>query len=204
MGFYVPKDVLERIGFMKDLAEIIKKRSTPGILIFDLEERLLYSNPEAMTILPVPGEAVTQEGAAFPCIPAEVLGLLKKVQEKSDRVGDCECTEQNCIVLQGAETPCALRAFHIGHDAEKKNPTHIMVMVERIVATHEPDFMKAKLEFDLSKREMEVVRFICRGFGNKAIAEEMFISEYTVKDHIKSIMRKMNVSTRSEMIARLQ
>lgn len=204
MGFYVFKDVLERIGFMKDLAEIIKKRSTPGILIFDLEERLLYSNPEAMTILPVPGEFATQEGAAFPCIPAEVLGLLKKVQEKSDRVGDCECIDQNCVVLQGDDSPYALRAFHIGHDAEKKNPTHIMVMVERIAATHEPDFMKAKLEFDLSKREIEVVRFICRGFGNKAIAEEMFISEYTVKDHIKSIMRKMNVSTRSEMIARLQ
>ena len=41
------------------------------------------------------------------------------------------------------------------------------------------------------------------GGGSKAISEELFISEYTVKDHIKGLMRKMNVSKRYEMIARL-
>ena len=189
---------------MKNLSEIIKRRSTPGILIFDLEERLLYSNPEAMNIMPVLGETAIQEGAAFPYVPEEVLGLLRKLKENSTRVSDYECIEQNCVVQNGAGNPCALRAFHIGHDAEKKNPTHIMVMIERIAETHEPDFNKAKLEFDLSKREIEVLRFICGGFGNKAISEELFISEYTVKDHIKSIMRKMNVTSRSEMIVRLK
>ncbi len=189
---------------MKDLSEIIKKRSTPGILIFNLEERLIYSNPEAMNIMPVLGEAAIQGGAAFPYVPEEVLGLLRKLKENSTRVGECECIEQNCVVMNGAGNPCALRAFHIGHDTEKKNPTHIMVMVERIAETHEPDFNKAKLDFDLSKREVEVLRFICGGFGNKAISEELFISEYTVKDHIKSIMRKMKVNSRSEMIARLK
>ncbi len=189
---------------MKNLYEIIRKRSTPGILIFDLEERLLYSNPEAMNIMPVLGETAIQESAAFPHVPEEVLGLLRKLRENSTRAGGCESTGQNCVVMNGAGTPCALRAFHIGHDVENKNPTHIMVMVERIAETHEPDFNKAKLEFDLSKREMEVLRCICRGFANKAISEELFISEYTVKDHIKKIMQKMNVRSRSEMIALLK
>ncbi len=189
---------------MKNLSDIIKKRSTPGILIFDLQERLLYSNPEAMDIMPVFGKSALQEGAAFPCVQEEVLGLLRKLKENSTRDSDCEHIEQNCVVMTGAGTPCALRAFHIGHDGEKKNPTHIMVMVEQIAETHEPDFDKAKLEFNLSKRELEVLRLICGGFGNKAISDELFISEYTVKDHIKSIMRKMNVTSRSEMIARLK
>jgi DNA-binding CsgD family transcriptional regulator len=189
---------------MKNLSEIIKKRSAPGILIFDLEERLLYSNPEAMNIMPVLGESTIQEGVAFQFVQEDVLGLIKKLKESSSKVCDYECTEQNCVVMNGAGNPCALRAFYIGHDVEKKNPTHIIVMIERIAETHEPDFNKAKLEFDLSKREVEVLRFICEGLGNKAISEELFISEYTVKDHIKSIMRKMNVSTRSEMIARLK
>lgn len=189
---------------MKDLSEIIKKRSTPGILIFDLEGSLLYSNPEAMDLMTVPSEVVLQEGEAFPHVPEEVLGLLRSLKEYSEKVCGYKCIEKNCVVLNGAGNPFALRAFHIGHDAERKNPTHIMVMVERIAETHEPDFNKAKLEFDLSKREVEILRLICGGFGNKAISEELFISEYTVKDHIKSLMRKMNVSTRSEMIARLK
>ncbi|MRR58835.1 MAG: hypothetical protein EG824_11580 [Deltaproteobacteria bacterium] len=189
---------------MKNLSEIIKKRSAPGILIFDLEERLLYSNPEAMSIMPVLGETTMQEGAASQVVQEDIPGLLRKLKENSSKAGDYECTEQNCVVMNGAGNPCALRAFYIGHDLNKKNPTHIIVLIERIAERHEPDFNNAKVEFDLSKREVEVLRFICEGFGNKAISEELFISEYTVKDHIKSLMRKMNVSTRSEMITRLK
>ncbi len=78
---------------MKDLSEIIKKRSTPGILIFDLEERLIYSNPEAMNIMPVLGEAAIQEVAALPSVMEEVLGLLRKLKENSTRARDYECIE---------------------------------------------------------------------------------------------------------------
>lgn len=79
-----------------------------------------------------------------------------------------------------------------------------MVLAERIVETHEPDFIKVKLDFDLSKREVEVLRCIFLGFTNKTIAEKLFISEFTVKDHIKKIMQKMNVRSRGEMIALLK
>ncbi|HVO65416.1 MAG TPA: hypothetical protein VMT12_02945 [Syntrophales bacterium] len=141
---------------MKNLSEIIKKRSTLGILIFDLEEKLLYSNPEAMHIMSILGETAIHEGAAFRHVPEPVLGLLRKLKENSTKVGECECIEQTCVMLNGVGNPYALRAFHIGHDLENGNPTHIMIMVERAAETHEPDFDKAKLEFDLSKIEIEV------------------------------------------------
>lgn len=189
---------------MNNLSEIIKKRSTPGILIFDLQEKLLYSNPEALDIMPVLGGVSDRNETAVPYVPEEVLELLKKLKQDSTGIDGCGCIEQNCAVVSGAGNPCALRAFHIGHLGENKNPTHIMVMVEKIVETHKPDFNKAKQDYDLSKRETEVLSLICRGFGNKAISDELFISEYTVKDHIKKIMQKMNVRSRSEMIARLK
>ncbi len=137
------------------------------MLIFDLEERLLYSNTEAMNIMPIPSEAAFQEVASCLHVPEEVLGVLKKLKENSTKYSDYECIERNCVVVDGIGNPCALRAFHMGHDAEKKNPTHIIVIVERIAETHEPYFNKAKLEFDLSIREVDVLRFICVGSALK-------------------------------------
>lgn len=46
-----------------------------------------------------------------------------------------------------------------------------------------------------------MLKLICDGLTNKEISERLFISEYTVKDHIKNIMEKMGASSRGEIIA---
>ena len=79
-----------------------------------------------------------------------------------------------------------------------------MVLMERIIEKREVDFEKAKEDYHLSKREVEVLQCVCRGLTNKEIAEMKFISEYTVKDHIKKIMRNMGVNSRSELLAALR
>jgi DNA-binding NarL/FixJ family response regulator len=51
-----------------------------------------------------------------------------------------------------------------------------------------------------SPREMEVLSFLARGKSNKEIGESLFISEMTVKSHLKSISAKLNVVGRTEVI----
>jgi DNA-binding NarL/FixJ family response regulator len=41
------------------------------------------------------------------------------------------------------------------------------------------------------------------GFSNKIIAERLFVSEYTVKDHLKHIMEKLGANSRNQIIATL-
>jgi len=189
---------------MDDLSEIIKRRTNPGILIFDMEERLLYSNSEALDIMPVLQETMTNEGLIAPLVPEEVLDLCKRLRVSTSGAATTGGID-HCVVLNsGLGNPCSVRALYIGHHGERKNPTHIMVLVERIAEKHEPNFDKVKLDFDLSKREMEVLRLICQGLSNKAISDKLFISEFTVKDHIKKIMQKMKVRSRGEMIALLK
>jgi DNA-binding NarL/FixJ family response regulator len=60
----------------------------------------------------------------------------------------------------------------------------------------------AALKAVLTEREQEILALIARGFKNKDIAEQLFISEGTVKVHVNNILRKMSVSTRSEAIAK--
>jgi two-component system nitrate/nitrite response regulator NarL len=51
----------------------------------------------------------------------------------------------------------------------------------------------------LSQRELEIVVLVARGFKNKEMAERMFISEQTVKNHLHNIFDKLGVSDRLEL-----
>ncbi|MDE7425462.1 MAG: response regulator transcription factor [Lachnospiraceae bacterium] len=60
------------------------------------------------------------------------------------------------------------------------------------------DQMKEAKEEGLTKREIEVLKLIARGMYNKEIADELVISEKTVKNHISNIFRKIDVTDRTQ------
>lgn len=53
----------------------------------------------------------------------------------------------------------------------------------------------------LTSRELELLQLLAEGFSNKIIAERLFISENTVKYHIKNILQKFGVQNRTEAVA---
>ncbi|MFC1934205.1 response regulator [Chloroflexota bacterium] len=54
---------------------------------------------------------------------------------------------------------------------------------------------------DLSPREGEVLQLVAQGATNKEIADSLFISENTVKTHLRSIMEKLHLANRSQAAA---
>ncbi len=52
----------------------------------------------------------------------------------------------------------------------------------------------------LTPREMEILNYIARGYLNKQIAAELDISEQTIKNHVTSILRKLNANARTEAV----
>jgi DNA-binding CsgD family transcriptional regulator len=180
---------------MDNLNGIIKKRSTPGMLIFDMNNRLLYSNKEASNIIP-----------DLQNMPEEIYNLCNRVKGSIDIKSGINAPNMNYyVVLQIDSGPTySVRAFLMGRHGENKKPVYIMVLIEKIIEKHTMDFEKAKRDFRLTNRESEVLKLICEGLANKEISEKLFISEYTVKDHIKKIMRKMNVVSRNEIMAILK
>ena len=53
----------------------------------------------------------------------------------------------------------------------------------------------------LTERELAVLRLMCDGKSNKEIGSKLFITEGTVKTHVKSIFYKLDVISRSEAVS---
>ena len=90
--------------------------------------------------------------------------------------------------LAGAEWPFRLggRSVRRGHHRPRVVQTEPM----RAAALLSPE--------RLTERELAVLALLCHGHRNAAIANSLFISENTVKTHLKSVFGKLGVSTRTE------
>jgi two-component system NarL family response regulator len=52
----------------------------------------------------------------------------------------------------------------------------------------------------LTDREMEVLRLVAKGMNNRDIAKDLYISENTVKNHIRNILEKLHLHSRMEAV----
>lgn len=57
---------------------------------------------------------------------------------------------------------------------------------------------------ELSKREIEILRFLAKGVSTKKIADQLFISPTTVNNHIQHILKKLDAHNRLEAVRRAE
>ncbi|MHB0999560.1 MAG: LuxR C-terminal-related transcriptional regulator [Armatimonadota bacterium] len=116
----------------------------------------------------------------------------------------------------------ALNGDHLssaGDDVITIDDTKYRMVISRIEPSDAPVYYIADLEeianhlcriidasahkYRLSDREIEICIMIMKGLSNREIAETLYLSEYTVKDHLKNILEKLHVNSRSKALAKL-
>ena len=66
-----------------------------------------------------------------------------------------------------------------------------------------PDYVKGDLEageeLSFSPREIEVIKLLAEGASTTEAAVKLYLSEYTVRDYISTIMKRLNAKNRTEV-----
>ena len=91
----------------------------------------------------------------------------------------------------------ALRAVMQGTSVVSPGPITSLLLNDKRGARPTP-----APELGLSPRELEILRLLCAAYSNTEIAEELFVSESTVKTHVSAIMTKMGVQSRLKAVVR--
>ena len=70
-----------------------------------------------------------------------------------------------------------------------------------LASVSKSDISRDQLDkFELTQRETEIMELIAKGFKQKEIAHQLFISEATVKKHLSNVFEKMNVKSSIEAL----
>jgi DNA-binding CsgD family transcriptional regulator len=193
---------------MVNLFEIINKRSCPAIFVFDLIGRVIFLNRGACDMCVELHNDESLWNCDIPFVNIEIFRLcenLKKTGNDCEHASDCGgVVASDTVIAICNGRPHAMRAFHVWEPGRERAASHIMVSIEGIIEKHEINYEKVKRDFRLSKREVEVLRLTCDGLTTKDISAKIFLSQHTVKDYMKSIMCKMKVHSRTELIACLK
>ena len=132
--------------------------------------------------------------------PAKVI-ILTASEDKNEFV---QAMKLGCagIVLKQTSAELIVKSIRKVHAGEIWLDAHTTAAVMRQFATAEAaaaSGIKGRERAPLSAREREIVALVAQGYKNKEMAEKMFISEQTVKNHLHNIFDKLGVSDRLEL-----
>ncbi|HTW24585.1 MAG TPA: response regulator transcription factor [Candidatus Baltobacteraceae bacterium] len=109
-------------------------------------------------------------------------------------------------VLQEASAVDVVAAIRGVAHGEAMCPARLARVLFDYVASHRNTAHAGRVrkQFQLTRREQQLIPLVGRGLTNKEIAAELSVSEQTVKSHIHRILRKIGVEDRFEINAAFQ
>lgn len=126
--------------------------------------------------------------------------LIQTVFEENQKIEEAIKAGADGYILKSAKPQELIEAI--------RDVVEGRVAMSPLVAKKVLDIIKGNMipalkeNFGLSEREMEVLKLLAKGNSYKSIAEQLFISYFTVQSHVKSIYAKMEVNSKSEAVSK--
>lgn len=197
------KRIAPRIGpesaALRSRATEERRADTPGVLTLDHSKRVVSYTPFAEHWLRDLEDLHPnwQESHSLPVVVDTVIGILERsLASETDRDPNLvprlrlRGRSGRWLTLYGS-----LSVFILGR------PSEVVIVIEP-TRPEEVAWLNIAAH-GLSPREEEVVGLVVRGFSNRRISENLFISENTVQRHLSNIFEKVGVRGRKELLKRL-
>lgn len=135
------------------------------------------------------------------------ISVLKQIREKGmnckviiltfyndiDIIQDAIDSGANGYILKESDSSLLIKAINIVITGEKYIQPSVSAMLRQHRIIREQNSVDT-----LTKRELQIIKLLVAGLYNKEIADNLNISEKTVKNHISSIFKKISVSDRTQ------
>jgi two-component system response regulator DegU len=132
------------------------------------------------------------EGYVYRTLRSGASGYLLKEMGTSDLVEAVRVVASGGAYIHPKVTGKLIEEFRRLSEKEGAN--------ERTFSIEEGSTVDPKIIESLTRREREVLQLMAEGKSNRAIGEYLFISEKTVKNHVSSILQKLNVQDRTQAV----
>lgn len=176
-------EVVAQAGDGREVIELVAKHK-PDILLLDLRmpgldglETLRELRSRKLETKVIVLTAVDEEAQYVQAVKYGACGVVVKQTATDLLIKSIRKVHQGEIWLDSKTTAAVIRAFTASREASP--------------AERHP--------LPLSNREKEIAALVVQGFLNKEIAQKLFISEQTVKNHLHNIFEKLGVSNRLEL-----
>jgi predicted DNA-binding protein (UPF0251 family) len=152
----------------------------PGILVLDPEGRAVSATSEAAAWLDEIESTLARDTRGALPVPVEANAYASQVRAAMDASVDS---------VPRARIRTSTGVWLLMHGSLLQGTDNLAVVIEPAKGGDvAPLIIEA---YGLTQRELEVTRAIARGLGTAEIAEQLFVSQHTVRDHVKSVFEKV-------------
>jgi len=128
-------------------------------------------------------------------IDSEIKVIMLTFYEDSEYLFEALNLGANGYILKDAESDSLIKAIRdVYHGDSYVHPS----IAASLVKGSNDRYINEKTNTKLTKREYEVLTLIAEGLNNREIANNLYISEKTVKNHVSNIFKKINVNDRTQ------
>ncbi|UOF92078.1 response regulator transcription factor [Fodinisporobacter ferrooxydans] len=126
--------------------------------------------------------------------------LILTVNEEEEALFEAVKNGAQGYLIKTVEPNELLAAIRNVAAGEAVIPSNLAVKILSEIAKPKPVTVEALIE-PLTQRELEVLKELGKGFSNREIAKHLFISENTVRNHVRNILDKLHMTNRVQAAA---
>ncbi len=205
----------QRSSNKRKAVPILNPPPSPGIFVLGNQNEVVFMNEEARALLSL----IDKSGSPEEASEQPFFLRLRRIREEivqhpfrsaSERLktGNGSTSLNHLFAFRGISFSCRGTLL----DGGPANTNLVLVLVETEKeqgnSLSQSDLSSAREkyqggEFGLTEQEEAVAGLISRGLTNKGAASELGISVYTIKGHVKRIMKKFGVNTRAAITTKI-